>query len=422
MPFKSYWRDAATVLIILVAAGAYFLCDMLTPSPKEKLKQIIDKMAQAAARADTQALLADLTEDYSQDDMDRAGLESSADKYFQTYGATQVTVRKLDLNVQGQIAVADVRIFTKAANLSEWGADGAESIWRLSFIRNEGHWGIERIMPVLVMGQSVSGFNFKEELRNAAEQALKKADLRLAVQKAQQRLANEAQRKLLKQKRDDFVGRYPPASRNWVLDDFEDGPHQWFTEDWAHPTELAVEEYRDSRRLKAMVTRGEKDKAAIERDIQLDFRSRDLICVDVDNLSGAEFALALALQVQERNGEFEWYESAMQRVRKGANDRLCFDLHANDFKCLRTGWRHMAEVRDLDGVIKLFFLIYTVREGTVYFDNIVAIRQSDKPLPPELATDHTGRKGPRRKRAPRSGGAKGRKLKAKHEARSTKSE
>ena len=374
--FAHYRRDLAVVALVLAGVGAYFLYEHMVPGAEQRLRSVAKRMLHAAARADSTAFLLDLAPDYSHDGVGRAKLKRMLDAYFKVYGPTTIKLLSWKTNIRGQIALAEARILTQATNKVDLGGQGAESLWRLSFSKTADAWQIDRIAPVLIMGQQVSGFDFRDELRQAAEEALEKADLDQEAAKARARIARQARLKVLQKQRTKLLERCPPNQRRWLLDDFEKGQPEWVSQEWSHPAKISVEKYRGSRRLKAIVLRTDKDKAAIERPIDLDFSSRDEVVVDVDNLTDGDVRLALALHVQtKRKGQYEWYESAARTVRKGINENVTFSLRAKDYKSSATAWKHVTRARDLDGVVRLYLLIYTVRPGVFYFDNVMAIRK-----------------------------------------------
>jgi len=395
-------RDIFTVLMILAGVGAYFLYDRMTPKPEQELRAIVDRMTKAAAAADSHALLADLTESYLHEEVEREDLKQMLDEYFKAYGPTTVTVRGWEPNVTGQIAVANVRILSEAANKEAWGGRGAESLWRLSFVERNDKWLVDRIVPVHIMGQEVSGFDFKQEIKEAAEAALDKAQQEMDARKAREKTAQLARQKIMLEKRREMLKRFPAKAEQWLIDDFEKGSLEWSAKDWGHACSLSAVVRNGSRQLQATVTRTQQDKAAIERAIERDFSSRGTVSVDVENASDGDVQLALALNVQERRGHYEWYESPPAMVSQGLNKGITFDLTADDYKCLRTQWKHTAAPRNLDGVVRIFFLIYTVRPGAFYFDNIISTRRADWVPPAPQEEGDEGAPEPQPKKARRA--------------------
>ena len=201
----------------------------------------------------------------------------------------------------------------------------------------------------------------KQEERRQAAQAREQRRLGALrkLKEERERKAAEAQAERLK--------KYPPDAPAWIVDNFEEGKPLWTAQTWGNPCTLVVVTQKGSKRLQLSIERGMQDKAAIGRSIDLDFTSRDRIAMDVVNMSKGVLRIALAIHSDR------WYETRMKSVRTGEG-RVEFALKSGDFKSEATQWQHTTKVQNLDAVRRVFLLIYTKRDATLYVDNVVAER------------------------------------------------
>ena len=371
-------KDIIVIVVVVAAIGGYLLWDRFAPAPQNDIREILKRMTRAAESGNARTLLAELAPEYKGELADRADLIKLAERYFGEYGPTKAEIHTCTINVRGELALADVSVTTKAAQTRKWGADGAQSVWRLSFAKYGVRWYVEDIVPMSFMGHDVESFNFRKELRKVAEAALAEAEEKMARDANRAGMAEASRIAQFQQRRAALMEEYPVEAPRWVLDDFEDGKLLWSSQDWGHPCRLSVVDHRQSKRLKAVVSRSAKEKAAFGRPVLLDFTSRDRILVDVENLSDSDVQVAFAVMGQGRGGRFTWYESRMKPVAKGRTEGLGFELRAKTYKATWTSWEHRARIARLDGIGRIFFLVYTNRPGVFHFDNVIAVSDGPK--------------------------------------------
>ena len=374
------YKDMAVVGVILAAVGAYFLVSWLRPNSEQEIRGILDRARKASADGNARAFLMELAPDYHGDSSSRDELAKMLSAYFAEYGPTQVRIEGLSLKVEGNIAAADLTINTTAANRDKWAADGAHSVWRLKFGRFRGRWCIESVDPVSFMGQKVTTFAFREELRRKAEADLRTDEKKLASEAERRRLQAAMRHAELRRRTQALLARYPRGAARWTLDDFEDGALAWAPREWGLPCKVTLVKKGGNTRLRVTVDKGDRDKVGLERPIELDMSSRDRIALEVENAGKAPARLAIALKAQGRLGRDTWYESLPQALPGGKKTRLEFSLKTRTFKTQRAKWKHKVRAKRLEGVGYLYLLIYTRRPGVFYIDNVTAERASSGPV------------------------------------------
>ena len=162
--------------------------------------------------------------------------------------------------------------------------------------------------------------------------------------------------------------KYPPAEKQWILDDFSGGGKtKWRPQAWGNPCEVSVVKYEGSERLCVKIEAGAKDKSAVAYPLRgLDLTSRDAIRLDVINAGRHRITMAMGLVTSE------FFETRMAAIEPGLNEGVAFKLKSSDLKATKTGWAHTTRLDKLEGPKVMYLLFYTTKATTLYLDNIVA--------------------------------------------------
>jgi hypothetical protein len=113
------------------------------------------------------------------------------------------------------------------------------------------------------------------------------------------------------------------------------------------------------RALKVTFGKGDKDKAALKKPVNLDASAEHVLSFQVRKQDKGSIRVAIAV----KTGNWVYYESTIQTVK--ADDgwkELRFDLKAATFKCQKSEWANTATIGDLDEVKEIQVLLYN-RDG-----------------------------------------------------------
>jgi hypothetical protein len=160
-----------------------------------------------------------------------------------------------------------------------------------------------------------------------------------------------------------------------VIDDFEGPKTDWIAG--------IMPEYMDSSSTAAVLSMdypsegsqsleidfeaNDKQKAIFYVDRPFDFSRTGAIRFDIFNPATAAGVGIAFLAGPDR----VWQESDSLPLRAGKTNTLTFDLTASDYKTAATGWEFTASLADLDQVTRLAIIVYPLKSGAVYLDNIV---------------------------------------------------
>ena len=109
------------------------------------------------------------------------------------------------------------------------------------------------------------------------------------------------------------------------------------------------------RALKVTFSKGDKDKAAIKKPVNLDASDEHVLSFQVRKQDTGSIRVAIAV----KTGNWVYYESTVQTVK--ADDgwkELRFDLKAATFKSQKSEWANTATVSDIDEVKEIQVLLY----------------------------------------------------------------
>ena len=225
------------------------------------------------------------------------------------------------------------------------------------------HLGHKKVKGEWLSPKQYAAFMKKEAKRKEDEARRKAEEVRRRKEEAARRAERERKRKLKE--------KSGPKAKQWVIDDFTKKRLFWRVETWenANPVKLAIVTRGRRKLLHLALQGGPKDKAAVTRGWRVDLTSRDRIELDVLNETGIPLQLAVMLITTS-----DQFESRPVDIRKGLNRGVGFKLKTKDFKCKATGWRHETAIKGLESVRRITFLVYRDRKGSLYFDNVVAIK------------------------------------------------
>ena len=151
-------RQAWIAAAILAALAAALLLNRLVVTDKARVENVIRSMAEAAGRADVNALFSHVAADYEDDAQGRLELEAWAAGLFTKFGPLRVTVQRLTVNVSGRLASAEVAISGRAEN-RDHGEPMDQSVWNVQLRKDPDQvWRVTRTTPLRLLGNEVSGW------------------------------------------------------------------------------------------------------------------------------------------------------------------------------------------------------------------------------------------------------------------------
>jgi len=163
----------------------------------------------------------------------------------------------------------------------------------------------------------------------------------------------------------------PPKPLVYVLDDFEKKKVEWRVAAWGNEGKLSRIDRDGSMALKVDYTKrdGEDNKCAIQRDLPEAgaLATRDVVLLDVANLSRAGLRLSLAFQPRDGSS---FYETPGTYVKRGSNRDVSFDLRSRRFKCEATDWDYKSPLRGPETMGILYIMIYPRQPGAATVDNV----------------------------------------------------
>ena len=163
----SFTRNRLIVLgVVFAAIMIWVVATFLWPTDRKKIGKVLDQLAAAAEKADTDAVMAVIAPEYRADGMDRKGLEQVVRGYFQVCGPTSVWfLKRGPIAIAGNLAATEVVVFAQSAPDSPYPLRG-QSRWQLSFRKRGGRtprerratWLVTRIMPMQFESRQVNGW------------------------------------------------------------------------------------------------------------------------------------------------------------------------------------------------------------------------------------------------------------------------
>ena len=175
---------------------------------------------------------------------------------------------------------------------------------------------------------------------------------------------------------------FPTGSiaRTSLLDDFESAITDWSAGTWpsfSDSSALRVEQStvhatHGTYSLRLSFDLSDKPKAIFlfQRDIQLN--TSEALAFDVYNEDSAAGSLAIALRTGD---QWTWQESKPLPLKPGPN-ALQFDLTTKQYKTATAAWHYSTTLSHLNAVHQLAIIVYPVRAGSVYVDQLLAMREA----------------------------------------------
>jgi len=173
-----------------------------------------------------------------------------------------------------------------------------------------------------------------------------------------------------------FNGARAGAQEGVVWESFE-GDFKWVPVDWENvgKVDLSVIPDKASEGTKALKVdmREEaidwKNKVAFSKEDYLNLDGVNLI-MDVYNPSDSKICVAAAF---DTGGDWAYFETPSQTMKKGWNKNVTFDLGERNFKCRESNWKHSEALLNRGDVRKIHIMIYrpsVMQIQTIYIDNI----------------------------------------------------
>jgi hypothetical protein len=151
----------------------------------------------------------------------------------------------------------------------------------------------------------------------------------------------------------------PPLEVFDAFDGIAEGQTVWQVDDWANPTQAAVvANPGGGHALKLDFKGGDKMKAAVGRNLELDLSAAKSVVVDIYSSLPHGFNAALLFQTKP-----DWFgfESRPVFIRPGWNRNLRFPLDLDDFKTAKNDWKAYDQpFRPRNAVGHLHILLYNL--------------------------------------------------------------
>ncbi|MBN1808919.1 MAG: hypothetical protein JW909_07595 [Planctomycetes bacterium] len=146
----------------------------------------------------------------------------------------------------------------------------------------------------------------------------------------------------------------------------EDGT--WQVEGWGNSATVQIT-LSEGNKILAIISPagGTQDKTAVgtARRLDLSGKKRLLFSAHVDGKSPLPVGLAFITS--------DYYESRLVSLKPGWNTDVSIDITGSDFKCRDTNWAFKSDIKRLNRVDKLVFLLYNYRNSAnVFLDDIRA--------------------------------------------------
>ena len=143
------------VAVVLVAVFGALLVDWLIVTDSERVESAIGAMAEAARRADVEAVFTHVSEEYADTEMPLSALRALAEEFFRRYDGVVVRLRDVRVRVMGGLATAVVAVGTRNERADLYGS----SLWQVEFVKEEdGAWRVTRIIPLRFGGREINGW------------------------------------------------------------------------------------------------------------------------------------------------------------------------------------------------------------------------------------------------------------------------
>lgn len=142
------------IVAVVMAAAAYWAVDRFVVTEKKRVGEAVEQLRDSVARGDLRAFAACISTSYSDDSFSADKLLSLAAKFFETRGATDVTLHDKRIAVNGTAASVRGSVTIRTQN-GYWG----RSEWQVDFQKeSDGVWRVIRLTPLRFGGKDVTGW------------------------------------------------------------------------------------------------------------------------------------------------------------------------------------------------------------------------------------------------------------------------
>ena len=150
-------RRLIVAAVIVAGIAAWVAVDRLWPTDAKRIDATLDRLKDAAGAANTDDVMAVIAPEFGDEEMGRERLEQEVRAFFRVAGATYVRYLRREINVTGQLAAAEVVVFSQT-DPKMTGFGTGRSRWRLSLRKYGEEWLIIEIEPVQFEAQRVHGW------------------------------------------------------------------------------------------------------------------------------------------------------------------------------------------------------------------------------------------------------------------------
>jgi len=145
----------------------------------------------------------------------------------------------------------------------------------------------------------------------------------------------------------------------------------WEVFGWGNPAQAVVQPIEGNQTLMVNVAaNGQQDKAAVGRQVRLDFSAARRLTFRAFNGEKSPVRLAVAIVTPS-----SYYESRPVTLLPGWNtgEATSVDVASDKWKCQATNWAFSASIAGLDSVRQIIFLVYSGKQkALLYLDSIGA--------------------------------------------------
>jgi hypothetical protein len=139
----------ALILAVLVLGplAVWLVWHFAITTDSDRVGNILDDIAAATQTSDPAGMVKDVSPSFRDGRLTRSDLEAVARAYFDKYGATDVSITKKAISVQGSLATANVFVLVECREGEARGIR-VRSQWQFSFAKSGKKWEITGILPV----------------------------------------------------------------------------------------------------------------------------------------------------------------------------------------------------------------------------------------------------------------------------------
>ena len=155
----SLTRKRLLAIGFIIAAGlAAMLVDLLVVTENEQIHGVIEALHDAVGRADVDALVAHVSEDYDTMGLTLDELRVLADAFFKRYGPVRLRHFRVQANRIGDVAIATVSGIASGQE-ERYAPILGHSVWEIQLRKeSDGAWRVTSIAPVQIDRTEVSSW------------------------------------------------------------------------------------------------------------------------------------------------------------------------------------------------------------------------------------------------------------------------